>query len=68
MENEGHELWLKCMAGNANAWKVMKRYNIQDVRVTEKLYDKLRPGAQWPRGIRARGGVRPRGDWLPNVG
>ena len=24
-------------------------------------------GAQWPRGIRARGGARPGGDWPPNV-
>lgn len=39
----GHELWVKCMAGNAWAWGQMRKYNKQDVILTEQLYDKLLP-------------------------
>lgn len=39
----GFDLWLKCMAGDDKAWALMKRYNMQDVRLTEKLYDRLLP-------------------------
>lgn len=41
--HEGHELWVKCMAGNAAAWKRMKKYNIQDVKLLRGLYEKLLP-------------------------
>lgn len=37
----GHDLWVRCLAGDEKAWALMKRYNIQDVRLTEKLYDRL---------------------------
>lgn len=40
---EGFDLWRKCMAGNPYAWQTMKKYNIQDINVLEKLYLKLRP-------------------------
>jgi predicted PolB exonuclease-like 3'-5' exonuclease len=36
--HEGHELWVKCMAGDKDAWKRMEEYNIQDVVLLEKLY------------------------------
>jgi DNA polymerase elongation subunit (family B) len=39
----GIELWLECMKDNPLAWKELKKYNIQDVRTTEKLYLKQRP-------------------------
>jgi DNA polymerase elongation subunit (family B) len=39
----GHELWVRCMRGDDAAWDLMRKYNIQDVRLTEKLYDRLRP-------------------------
>lgn len=39
----GHELWLRCMNGDAEAWKIMEEYNIQDVSLLEELYEKLRP-------------------------
>jgi DNA polymerase elongation subunit (family B) len=39
----GIELWLECMKDNAAAWAELKRYNIQDVRATEKLYLRQRP-------------------------
>ena len=43
VKHEGHELWVKCMAGDEAAWSRMQRYNLRDVRLTEKLYYKLRP-------------------------
>lgn len=39
----GHELWIKCMADNAEAWKMMEEYNKQDVILLEKVYGKLKP-------------------------
>jgi len=43
VEHEGYGLWLKCMAGDEQAWKTMKKYNIRDVVLLEELYLKLRP-------------------------
>jgi DNA polymerase elongation subunit (family B) len=43
MKHEGFELWVKCMDGNKDAWKRMERYNRQDVRLLETLYDRLLP-------------------------
>jgi hypothetical protein len=40
---EGHVLWRKCMADDATAWQQMKRYNIHDVVLLERLYTYLRP-------------------------
>lgn len=42
-KHAGHELWVKCMAGDADAWKEMEQYNIQDVVLLEKVYNKLLP-------------------------
>jgi len=39
----GHELWVKCMAGDEAAWKIMQEYNIQDTVLLERLYDRLLP-------------------------
>ena len=39
----GMSLWIECMAGNEDAWQEMKRYNIDDVLVTEEVYLVLRP-------------------------
>jgi rRNA maturation protein Nop10 len=41
--HEGHELWLKCMAGDKAAWKTMEEYNIQDVALLESLYERILP-------------------------
>ncbi len=38
----GFNLWLECMSGDKSAWKKMKKYNIQDVDLLEKIYFKLR--------------------------
>lgn len=42
-KHEGHELWLKCMNKDSEAWKVMEDYNIQDVELLEQLYDRFKP-------------------------
>ncbi len=42
-EHKGHQLWLECMAKNAEAWKTMETYNKQDVLLLEKVYDRLLP-------------------------
>jgi hypothetical protein len=42
-EHEGHELWVKCMNGDKDAWKRMEKYNIQDVVLLENLYGHLLP-------------------------
>ena len=34
----GFQLWVDCLAGDAKAWKSMKKYNIQDVVLTEEVY------------------------------
>ena len=46
-EHEGMGLWIKCMAGNKTAWRVMEKYNRQDVILTEQVYYKLLP---WIKG------------------
>lgn len=43
VRHEGHELWVKCMAGESAAWKRMEEYNKQDVVLLEKLYQKMLP-------------------------
>ena len=42
-KHEGHELWIKCGQGDKTAWKTMEEYNVQDVLLLEKLYEKLIP-------------------------
>ena len=39
----GFELWLDCMFDDLPAWKRMRRYNINDVRITDRVYAKLIP-------------------------
>lgn len=39
----GFALWKGCMAGDPEAWEVMKQYNAQDIVLLEDLYLKLRP-------------------------
>lgn len=41
--HEGHDLWKKCLDGDAAAWKRMEKYCKQDVYLTEKLYDRVLP-------------------------
>lgn len=39
------DLWKRCMAGDPKAFKEMAKYNIQDVKLLEDVYLKLRPWA-----------------------
>jgi uncharacterized protein YprB with RNaseH-like and TPR domain/predicted RNA-binding Zn-ribbon protein involved in translation (DUF1610 family) len=41
--NRGHQLWIDCMAKDPAAWEEMAEYNINDVIILEKVYDKLLP-------------------------
>jgi DNA polymerase elongation subunit (family B) len=43
LETGGFALWPEFMNGDPRALKVMKKYNIHDTRLTERLYDKLLP-------------------------
>ena len=43
LKHKGMDLWRGCMNGNESDWRTMKRYNIQDVRLLEKVYLKLLP-------------------------
>lgn len=43
IKHRGHELWIKCMAKEEEAWQEMEKYNIQDVLLLEKVYFKLLP-------------------------
>ncbi len=44
----GMSLWLDCMQGVAKAWRLMKKYNIQDVTLLEELYEVLLPWIKHP--------------------
>lgn len=56
-EHEGFGLWLKCEAGDEEAWKRMRAYNRQDVVLTEKLFEEYR---QWIplRGVQSQKQLR----------
>ena len=41
--NEGWPLWEACESGDVDAWRRMREYNEQDVRLTEQLYYELLP-------------------------
>lgn len=46
VKHEGHELWVKCMNNDPEAWEKMKSYNIQDVNLLEEVYNKMLPWIQ----------------------
>jgi rRNA maturation protein Nop10 len=41
--HSGADLWVRCMAGDAEAWREMETYNIKDVELLESLYNHLLP-------------------------
>lgn len=65
VKHPGFELWLGCMAGNADSWTLMEKYNKQDVVLTEKVYDKVRP---WITNHPNIGAFDSRLDACPNCG
>jgi DNA polymerase elongation subunit (family B) len=42
----GFDLWLGCMDGDEESWRLMKKYNKQDVLLLERIYQKLKPWIQ----------------------
>lgn len=45
LPHTGVHLWMSCMAGKPSAWRTMRDYNAQDVRLLKAVYLKLRPWA-----------------------
>ena len=43
LPHTGWNLWKGCMEGNKKAWALMKRYNVHDIILLEKLYLRIRP-------------------------
>lgn len=43
VKHSGFELWIECMDGNDRAWREMRKYQIQDVELLDRLYDVLLP-------------------------
>ncbi len=43
VQHEGFELWKRCIANEASAWKTMRFYNVNDVAITELLYERMLP-------------------------
>lgn len=48
VQHSGHEMWIKCLAGDEEAWAEMKAYQIQDVDLLIDLWEKLRPWYKGP--------------------
>lgn len=46
LAHTGMHLWLGCMDGDPSSWRVMKRYNAQDVRLLESVYERVKPWAK----------------------
>jgi uncharacterized protein YprB with RNaseH-like and TPR domain len=43
VKHSGFELWIDCMDGKESAWREMRKYQIQDVELLDKLYEVLLP-------------------------
>lgn len=43
LKHEGFDLWKRCMANEESAWKLMRQYNVNDVALTELLYERIKP-------------------------
>jgi DNA polymerase elongation subunit (family B) len=46
VQTGGFSTWAGCMRGDKDSWKLMKKYNAQDVDLLEKVYEKLAPWAK----------------------
>ena len=65
VQHEGHTLWVKCMAGDPEAWEKMKEYQIQDVDLLIPLYQRLLP---WIKGHPNYGLYSGESECCPNCG
>ena len=45
LATQGKNTWLECMAGNKQAWALMKKYNKQDIVLLHKVHDAVHPWA-----------------------
>lgn len=43
VKHPGFQLWIDCMAGDEEAWKLMETYNKGDITLLEKVYYRFRP-------------------------
>ena len=43
VKHPGIALWIGCMNGDPASWALMKKYNVQDTKILELVYLKLRP-------------------------
>ena len=49
VSNSGMSLWDACLIQNdPAAWAKMRQYNVQDTRLTEKVYDAIKPWLKMP--------------------
>lgn len=64
-KHTGFDLWLGCMNNDAAAWRLMIKYNKQDVLLLEKVYKKLTPWLQKHPSIARLYGVK---DGCPKCG
>lgn len=48
LETGGFDLWKECMKGDLNSWRLMVKYNQQDVTLLEQIYNKLVPWCKHP--------------------
>lgn len=39
----GFQLWIDCIHGDEKAWRKMSRYCMKDVRITDRLFDRMLP-------------------------
>jgi hypothetical protein len=67
-QHSGFMLWVDCMHDDPKAWATMKRYNIQDIRLTEKLYKTLLPWIKNHPSIPLYDGYGENGHFCPNCG
>lgn len=64
-KHKGFELWLECMAKKPDAWRDMQMYNMQDVKLLEGVYERLKP---WITGHPNRAAFGGRPDACPTCG
>jgi len=48
LETGGQQLWQRVLAGDEKAWRLFRRYNINDVKITEQLLDRVGPWSPRP--------------------
>ena len=45
LPNTGATLWRGCVDGDADSWRLMRKYNAQDVALLERVYERLKAWA-----------------------